>query len=287
MKGMLPEVAALVVVIGCGGRSSLLDDEGSAADVGTSSGSDAGTGHSGAEGDDAPDATFTLVPLTSDSRGILDSNQLGIAGAWYAYGDGWGVVGPPGVCETLGMFTASQCSTITFPPAMDSPDASPGLGFPQSPPGTFCLSGIAAQVIGDPLDYSNIYGIGMGVDLDHANIVKMVYDATAHSVVGFQFDITGLPSAMGDVVRVELPTPETSADGFAYWGTSLASPLPNGGRSVRVFFADVERTLSTAMAPPFDPARLLSLEFHVPSQASSATPVTDLCVSNLQAMVAN
>jgi hypothetical protein len=282
MKGILPEITALVLLVGCGGRSSLLDENVIPADYAAAP---AEAGSTGDVATDTPSTGLSLVPLTSDSTGELTPNRLSIAGGWYAYGDGWGVVGPPGVCETIGMFAAAQCSTITSPLPMNSPGAMPGMGFPQNPPGTFCLSGIAAQVIGNPPDYSNIYGIGMGVDLNHANIVKMVYDATAHGVVGFQFDITGLPAATGDEVRVELPTPETSADGFASWGTSLTSSLPGGGKSVRVLFSELGQLFSSGTPPAFNPARLLSIEFHVPSVASGATVVSDLCVSNLQAIV--
>jgi hypothetical protein len=283
MKGILPEITALIVLVGCGGRSSLLDENVSAYD--RTPALDGGS--TGDAADDAPAVGLALVPLTPDSTGNIAPNRVGIAGAWYPYGDGWGVVGPPGVCETIGMFTPDECSTITSPLPVNSPGATPGIGFPQNPPGTFCLSGTAAQVIGDPLDYSNIYGIGMGVDLNHANIVKMVYDATAHGVVGFQFDISGLPVNAGDEVRVELPTPETSADGFAYWGTSLMSPLPGGGKSVRVLFSDLVQLFSSGTPPAFDAARLLSIEFHVPSIVTGATAVSDLCVSNLQAIVSH
>ena len=85
MKGMLPEVAALVVVIGCGGRSSLLDDEMSATDVGTSSGSDSGAKDSGVEGRGAPDQkiscsfNFSSTPICRCQRSSFEPGSVSSA----------------------------------------------------------------------------------------------------------------------------------------------------------------------------------------------------------------
>jgi hypothetical protein len=269
MKGMLPGIVALVLGVGCGARTFL-----SISEVEVSG----DTMLPDSAGGDATDPSpVTLVPLTPRADGSVEGNTVGIVGSWYAWGDGWSSSGPPGACETLGMFPTSECSSIQFP----SPQS-----FPQSPPGTFCLTGTAAKVIGSPLNYADIYGIGIGLDFNNSGGVKMPYDATTYHVIGFQFDIAHLPTATGGEVRVELPTPETSAEGFAYWGKALAGPLPNGGQNVQILFSDLGQLFpSMEKPPPFNPAHLLSIQFYVPSVETNAIPVRDLCVSNLQAIV--
>jgi hypothetical protein len=267
MKGMLPGIVALVLGVGCGARTFLSSSEVEVSDDMTIPDS--------AGGDATDPSTVTLVPLTPRADGSVEGNKVGIVGSWYAFGDGWGSSGPPGACEIRGMFPTRDCSSIQFP----SPQS-----FPQSPPGTFCLTGIAAKVIGSPLNYADIYGIAIGLDFNRSGGVRMSYDATTYHVIGFQFDIAHLPTATGAEVRVELPTFETSAEGYANWGT--LAPLPKGGQNVQILFSHLGQLfLSTEKPPPFNPAHLLSIQFHVPSIEANAIPVRDLCVSNLQAIV--
>jgi hypothetical protein len=279
MKGMLPGVAALVLAVGCGARTLLATGE-----VGAEPSEDASTstGHLGVPGDDSTRPSGmgrSLVPLTPNSEGLVSGNAVGIQGSWYAYGDCWGLGRPPGACEQKGGFPSDECSSIVLP--------KPGLSFPESPSGAFCLTGKAAAAIDSPLGYANIFGIGIGVDFNDSGGMRMPYDAPSYNVIGLQFDITGVPTATGGVVRVELPTYQTSSlDGaYANWGETLMNPLPNDGKDMQILFADVGPFPGETPAK-FDQAQLLSIQFLVPSEAI-AIPVTNLCVSNLQAIVQN
>jgi hypothetical protein len=280
MKGMIPGIAALVIGFGCGARTLLpIGDVGETSDDTSLSKGSLGS-------------AVTLVPLTTDSAGVILDNNVGIVGQWYAWSDNWGMLGPPGPCQELGGFSKAQCSSISFPP----PPTSFPPSFPQVSPGTFCLSGTAAQVIGKtpggPPDYADIYGIGMGLDLNNSGggAAKMPYNAPAYHVIGFQFDIVNLPPARLGSVRVELPTHEADVRGFADWGKLLTSPLPNGGKNVQILLSQPELQqlfTSVGMPPAFHPEDLLSVEFHVASVTGNAIPVDGLCVSHLQAMVQN
>ena len=129
------------------------------------------------------------MPLTPTATGYVDATSLNIVGAWFAYGDNVGTNGaPPGPCTSAGGHPASACSSITSPPpAVDGGTAS----FPQQTPGTMCLSGTAAQVIGTPPDYSNIFGIGIGLDLNNPSGTPAPFNASTNHVTGFQFNVSG------------------------------------------------------------------------------------------------
>jgi hypothetical protein len=222
------------------------------------------------------------------------SNTVGIQGAWYGYGDCWGTAGgPPGDCENKGMHTVAQCSAITSPAAQTASagdaggDAAAACGFPQTTAGTMCLSGTGAKVIGTPPDYSNIFGIGIGLDFNNQNGVKMVWDSTTSHVVGFKFHLTGVPAGG---VRIEFPTTQTDAAGSDSWSIMAAA---DGD-----FTADLTTSTSDAhhlspaftppagtMQPPFDPKSLKSIQIHVATNTSAAIPVTNLCISNLVALM--
>jgi hypothetical protein len=241
---------------------------------------------------DAQTTGGTAVPLTPDANGYLgpSSNPIGILGAWYAYSDGWGSNGaPPGVCETTGLHPASACSTITFPPAASASDAGDGgftSTFPQSTLGTMCLSGTAAKVLG--AEYSNMFGIGIGLDFNNKGGVKMPYDATANKVTGFSFTVSGIPAGVS--MRVELPIPATDANGDA-WSLTLST---DGSYTVDLSTAVADPNglrpafVPTGTQPAFDPTKIESIQFHLPANPSAANTIpaaSPLCVSNLQAIV--
>ncbi len=253
------------------------------------------TSDSGSPAVSAEAAAGTLVAITPDSGGYVgpSSNSLGIQGAWYGYGDDWGTNGaPPGDCEVKGMHMTSQCSSITFPlPAMVSDaggDAGAVAAFPQTTPGTMCLSGTAAKVLGS--DYSNMFGIGIGLDLNNQAGVKMPYNATMNNVVGFSFHIAGIPS--GAAVRVEIPIPATDASGDAWSITAAAdgdytfdlNTLASDAHSLKPSFTPPAGTKQ----PAFDATMVKSIQFHIPTSTTAAVTIPDsarLCVSNLQAIV--
>ncbi len=151
MKTKIAYVAASVVALtvpvltltapmaGCGGGSSpgvsvSTGDGGTGPSVdGGGGGGDAVAPQNDAALPDAPSGT-KLVPLTATNTGYVSPtnpvvgttvpNTVGVTGAWYAYGDGWGtegvggaagVAGERGNCELIGGFPVSACSTITSP----------------------------------------------------------------------------------------------------------------------------------------------------------------------------
>jgi hypothetical protein len=219
---------------------------------------------------------------------IDDSAVSGIVGAWYGYGDMWGANGaPPGNCQTLGMFMDAQCSSITFPmpPMLDAAVVAP---FPPNAMGAMCLTGTAAKVInrGTSPDYSDIFGIGIGLDFNNMGGTKLAWDAQAAHVTGFSFDITGVPAGG---IRVEFPTVQT-VNGFQ---DSYAIIVTSDGQyqaDLTTMNGDPHRLMPSFVPPTgmrepaFDPTQLLSIQFHVPTNTTAAIPVPMMCVSNLAAI---
>jgi hypothetical protein len=222
------------------------------------------------------------------------SNEAGIIGCWYSYADWYGSgAGAPagaGDCGTnRGNFTVDQCSTITNPV--------PGQPFTNTN-GSMCTAGTAARVINatgstSPAT-SAIWGAGIGFDLNNAATAdggagaKQPWDATAHSITGFRFRIDTPP--VGGQMRVEFPTSAaigTTDVNAAYWGgaTGNLSPFTKGG-DYAFHFTDVggpmdPMHLTTPM--PFDRTKILSMQFHVVTNPSSAVPFS-YCISNLAAL---
>jgi hypothetical protein len=258
-----------------GGGSSGGGSSGGAGSSGSGSGGMMGSGDAG--------GGCTTVPLTPTATGYVDTTSLNIVGAWFAYGDNIGANGaPPGPCTTAGMHPASACSTVTSPAAAaDGGTAS----FPQQTPGTMCLSGTAAQVIGTPPDYSNIFGIGIGLDLNNPSGAPAPFNASASHITGFQFNVAGLPTG---TVRVELPEPATDKTGDA-WSYTLTAA---GAVTVQLASGTGAGELSPSFTPPtgttqpaFDPTNLEAIQFHVVTSTTGAVPVSSFCVSDLAAIV--
>ena len=287
MLAFAATACAVAAAPGCLSSTSATSDGGSTAASGSGSSSGSGSTSGAAEGGGGgPMAT----PIPPDPNGFVgpSTNSLGIVGAWYGYGDDWGTNGaPPGDCESKGMHMTSQCSSITFPPAaMPGPDGGYVATFPQTTPGSMCLSGTAAQVVGG--DYSTIFGIGIGFDFNNMGGNKQPYAASDHKVVGFSFHIAGVPAGAG--VRVELPTPDTDPSGDSWSRTITAdgdytmdlNTTATDPNSLKASFS------MTAMQPAFDPNKIESIQFHIATNTMAAIMVPDssrLCVSNLAALV--
>jgi hypothetical protein len=281
-----------------GGTSSSSSSGG----IATSSGSSGGT-TGDATGSSSGSTSGGGTPLTPDPTGYVSVTGLGIQGAWYAYGDNWGTTGmPPGVCEMTGMHPTTACSTITSPlPGMVNDEGGVTATFPQTTPGTMCLSGTAAKVVAcvagvagcTGSDYSNIFGIGIGLDFNNTGGVKMPYNATMNKVTGFTFTLSGVPTAG---IRVEFPTTDTTTTGsdsyaFSKGGSVLVTADGTYTADMTTAatdphpLADSFTPPATLMQPAFNAAHLLSIQFHVPTNTTAAIPVTNLCVSNLTAIV--
>jgi hypothetical protein len=294
----------------------------------SSNSSDAGAGDDGGTTSSSGSTTSSGTTTTTSSSGGSSSGCMletlangptgyvapdmvtNIVGAWYGYGDMWGPNGaPPGNCQTIGMFMDSQCSTITFPlPGMPS-DAGPDAGyvatFPPgggpgapsgAPTGAQCLSGTAAKVLAcntgvagcSGSDYSDIFGIGIGLDFNNMGGNKQPFNATMNNVTGFEFDITGVPAGG---VRVEFPTVDTSGGTTQY--EAYAKAITKDGHyridlstSTTDTYAIGDKIYTAPTGQPsFDPTKLLSIQFHVPTATGGAVMVPLMCVNNLSAIL--
>jgi hypothetical protein len=240
------------------------------------------------------DGGGTGIALTPSTDGFFDgTNEAGILGAWYSYGDWYGgtpATGGMGDCKVKGGFDQAVCSVIETP--------IPGEKFTNT--GKMCTKGTAAVVIKDAtmaFAYSAIWGAGIGFDLNNAGTddggtgAKGAWDATAHNVVGFSFTIDTPPT--GGQMRVEFPTnaiPGTTDINSAYWGgaTMGLSPFNKGG-DYSFMFDDVPAgngvggPMYLTGATPFDRTKIQSMQFHVVTNTSSAIPF-EYCISNLKAL---
>jgi hypothetical protein len=224
-----------------------------------------------------------LVALTPDGTGYVDvaaTVPTGIKGAWYAYGDGIGADGTTatGDCEMKGMHQPGECSNIMSPP----------FGIFANTAGKMCTMGTVAKIInivgGTTLDYNNVWGAGIGLDLNNgggdAGAMKLPYDATAAHVIGVAFDIDVVPAAN---MRVEFPT--KTATNAAFWdGLKMISPVQVGHNEV--LWTKVTGPFYDNAPPPFDPTSIYSIQFHVLTSGTSAGTY-NFCISNLSAIVAN
>ena len=150
-----------------------------------------------------------------------------------------------------------------------------------------CASGIAAQVVADAtgdLAWSAIWGDMIGFDVNNPGTLadgartRDVYDAPAHGVTGFAFDIDGVPP--GGHLRVGFATRGTENDA-AYWGgasTDLSPIMSSGHYEIR--WPEVGGPLYLPNPPPFDPAKLDAIRFHVVANDLQTIPFS-FCVSNL------
>jgi hypothetical protein len=259
---------AMTLGVGCFGSDG---NDGSGGSSG-SAGSAGSAGSSGSGG--APAGGVVIMPdPTGWVDGMAEGNTFGVQGAWYPYGDAYGEA----KCMTVGMHTAAECSTITTPDPLV-------MGFANTA-GKMCTAGTVAQVINGPgtvmmPDYSNIWGAGIGLDLNATggdNSVKSVFDFTAKGITGISFEIDTVPLPG---LRVEFPMPATEghADGSNYWGAAMTfppSPVVPGVNVVK--WAEVQGPRG---AIAFDASQVLSIQFHVPASAA-ASGTFNYCISNL------
>jgi hypothetical protein len=147
-------------------------------------------------------------------------------------------------------------------------------------------------------DYSAIYGIGIGVNFDYqggSDSGPGGYDATSQNVVGLQFTLAS-EGVFPPFLRVEFPTTDTIAstdDAYdvsptasgtyqVFWKRDLETPFPPV-LNKNISYTPTDGGLGAQ--PAFNPAHLVSMQIHVPTNASSAVPVKNLCVGNLSAIV--
>jgi hypothetical protein len=226
-----------------------------------------------------PSTGIVLVP---DADGMYDgSNAAGVVGAWWSIGDFYGVDTSPGsgLCPMAG-FPPESCSMLTTP--------TPGSPFRPDPGGRgMCTSGVAAQVAngsdGQPA-YSSIWGNIIGFALnstaprDAGSDTLGVYDAPAHGITGFAFDIDAVPP--GGQLRVTFPTKGTE-NNAAYWSgtTNNLSPITSPGH-YEMRWPEIGGPMYLTAAPPFDPTTLEMISFHVVSNTIAPTSYS-FCINNV------
>jgi hypothetical protein len=238
------------------------------------------------------------VPLTPTDTGYVSVSAINLVGAWFAYGDELGSNGaPPGDCQKTGGFMASQCSMITFPPGPSTgPEAGPAT-FPPfpvdggpGPLGTMCLSGKAAQVpaVGATFDYSDVFGIGIGLDFNNPHGTVMPYDAS--KITALTFTVAGLPTDPGTRVNIEFQEPATDVAPNDAWQYQI---IANGPTTVYLTTGPGAGQLSPAFTAPagsppqpaFDPTMIEGIQFHVVTNTMNPINVAALCISDLTAVV--
>jgi len=178
-----------------------------------------GTGGSAGRG--VPPATGIALATYADGR--LEPNAAGAVGAWWSAGDAFAPDAStgPGSCQAAG-FPMTACSTLATP--------TPETPFLPDPAGRMCTSGTAAQVLpgsDGQLAWSAIWGNIVGVSLAGSDPNAMpalgAYDAPAHGITGFAFDIEGaLPIGH---LRVLVPTIDDDHDS-AYWEGAVNDMSP-------------------------------------------------------------
>jgi hypothetical protein len=222
------------------------------------------------------------IPLLADANGRYDgSNAAGVVGYWWSTGDDYALdaTAGAGTCRAAG-FPASDCSVLSTP--------TPGLPFQPDPSGRgMCTSGVAAQVKNDASGapaYSSIWGDIIGFELNNPGALsdgltfRSQYDAVAHGVTGFAFDIDAIP--MGGHLRVAFQTLGTE-NNAAYWQGAMAdlSPLFRPGH-YEIRWPEVGGPFYLPNPPAFAPTLLESVMFHVVSNTGAPVPF-NFCISNV------
>ncbi|HEY5448014.1 MAG TPA: hypothetical protein VIQ54_04655 [Polyangia bacterium] len=253
-----------LTVIGCFDPGALMPD------------SEGRGGAGGAAGTSVPPGGITLV---TNGDGWLEANPSGALGSWWSVNDYVGADGTPGGgdCAAAG-FPMSACSTLTRP--------TPGTPFRPDPDGRgMCTSGTSAQVLlgsdGTPawsVIWGNIIAVNLATPDPSPMAVLGSYDAPAHGVTGFAFDIDAPP--VGGHIRVMFATPGTE-NHAAYWSGagSDASPISGPGHYA-MRWPEINGPFWFNEAPPFDPTKIEWIAFHVVSTTDAPVPF-DFCLRNL------
>jgi hypothetical protein len=250
------------------------------------------------------------VVLTPDPTGWVDKNALcndvGVQGAWYPYGDQYGNGNGAKKCVLWGNHMSSECAQIMSPdPSVMKFDNTDGamhtvgaveLVLPcvaGSMAATIPTSGCPGNGQAGGFDYSSMWGSGIGLDLNadkgppDGTGMKHPWNPDMYGIIGIRFTIEHAPPAL----RVEFPMllldSEAAADvpplppgsttddhsaGAPYWG---AKPDKSYGNSPVV--EGVNTITWDQVSPPqaniyvFDKARILGIQFHVPTNTTSGS----------------
>jgi hypothetical protein len=261
----------------------------------------------------------TGIPIAPNAAGYFDgTNAAGIVGAWWATGDDYGPsrIAGTGNCPTAG-FPDSECSSITAPNPVSTFTPGPNgmctsgtaaqvIPYPTDA-GVLAYPSIWGNIIGFDFNNPMTSGEDAGLDGGDSGIARVEagaggldagaradgssspsapdasapkkgqYDALAHGVTGVAFDIDNPPVQN---LRVEFQTLGTE-NNAPDWGEP--SPVFGSGH-YEVRWSEVGGPAYLGplgvTAPPFDPTKLESMQFHVPSNQSGAVTYS-FCVSNI------
>ena len=200
--------------------------------------------------------------VTWDQHGQIDP-RWGLAGNWTAYYD----------CDT------PRPPVGEFPCTLPDPE----LGWTTSIE-RVCMKGTVQKVELRPdmtLAFDLQWGTSMALELHDSNealIPFEPYDATAHGISGFMFDITGRTSeapVTPPTLRVGLKT--ASAE-FTHYITII---LPSVDQ--RAMFSEVEQGAWVMVPNAFDPRAIMLVQFDVYSN-NQAPKDYDFCVSNFRVL---
>lgn len=303
-RSLLVPVSVLALVC----ASACAEDSKDRGDDDDSTGGTSGTAGTGG----AATGEYLIIP---DSSGWVDraSNTIGIQGAWYPYGDQYGV---PGKCVGFGMHPAEDCSVINSPepPPFNTP-VSEWTGTFNNVNGEMCTSGATAVIKmcadgitteGCPAnDFANMWGAGIGLDL---NADKGEEGGMKHpwpvppGVIGFSFVINAVPQTTklrveipvlltdAEATAVGLPSGSTSDDhpkGAPYWIT-VGTPTSYPPSAVvdgynKVLFSEIKHPTGAIDVSTLT-QRILGVQFHTPAMPAAATAKGDFnyCVKELK-----
>ncbi len=191
-----------------------------------------------------------LVPDTGASLRVSESwvdaasNGLGIQGSFFTYGDGSG-------------------RTVITPDATRTQTG-------------YCVAGTAAEVV--DADFGGTYGAVAALNLAQQADDPTVnaYDATAHGVVGFGFDIVG---NTGGALRFVIKQYATH-DGFCVDNV----PDCASGCSVEYRIDELHQNCWTPGGPTPAAVSLAALEWQITTKEGAATDF-DYCIENIHAVV--
>jgi hypothetical protein len=289
LEALLKAAAAIAMALGGCGNTSTANppsqdaaasgDDGSATSADQAAATaDAGEAGTFAEGGDAEvtgdggnaSPACPGVAIVPDSRGFvaLSSNSLGITGAWYAYYD----------CNDYLYFDAGtpmpgvNCSNVTAPsPLSPFTPTAPPQGAAGAPT-RMCTSGTTVAAT----NFQFQWGAGIGLDLNNPSTTKLDFnalDAGAAPLKGFCFVLSG---ARIPAIRVDLPSDQGITDNW-YFETVIKAGVHS------ILFADTALRQRTATSTAFDPSKLMSIQFEIPSSATAPIP-WDFCIDELSAI---
>jgi hypothetical protein len=201
--------------------------------------------------------------VTWDKHGVID-RRWGIEGSWHSYSD----------CASGGVALGFPCTRLD--PQLLGPDGREGWATSAS---QVCMKGTVPKVeltTDRTLAYDYQWGAGWGFTLG----VGMPYDATAHNIIGFMFDVThGSADAPAPAtLRIRLTMPTTAEDHHF-----ITIALPSLDR--RVMFDEVEQGEWVMVPREFRPEAIDGVGFEVYSN-NQAPKDFDFCVSNFRVVCA-